>query len=163
MPSKLHLLQFVYSWRKNIPHFYCRFRSALSTSKSHLLQFVYIRTSQETQARQSWNTLSTVIAKSWKPLILLDFSGVALHVARSVSRSFLALFLLISRIFGEFLNNFRVGSGTIRYNLITYGGILKWLKSPVLKTGRTVQCRRGGSNPSASASALEFRRIRRLL
>ena len=40
-------------------------------------------------------------------------------------------------------------------NLIHFGGILKWLKSPVLKTGRTVQCRRGGSNPSASARALE--------
>ena len=33
----------LYALKNKSPHFLCRFRSTLNTSKSHLLQFVYIR------------------------------------------------------------------------------------------------------------------------
>ena len=77
------------------------------------------------QRRHSWKTLVTVTAKSWKPLILLGFSGVHLHVARWLSRNFLANFSQVSRNFRMFSNPFWIGSVTIWDNLIAYGGISK--------------------------------------
>ena len=43
--------------------------------------------------RRSWKLPSSVYVISWKPLILLGFSHHRMHFARSVSRSFLAIFL----------------------------------------------------------------------
>ena len=82
--------------------------------------------------RRSWKLLVFIVAISRKPLILLRFLGVPLHFARSLSRSFLAIFSHLSRNFLQFFCNIRSvsnpflkGRRTIRDNLITYGGISK--------------------------------------
>ena len=53
--------------------------------------------------RRSWKLLVFIVAISRKPLILLSFWGVPLLFARSVSRSFLAIFSHLSRNFLQFL------------------------------------------------------------
>ena len=65
--------------------------------------------------RRSWKTLVSVTQKSWKPLILLGFSGVPLHVARWLSRSFLANFSQVSRSFFTISEGFRTHFELVRW------------------------------------------------
>ena len=55
-------------------------------------QFHIRRVIEAVITRRSWKLPSCVYVISWKPLILLGFSHHRMHFARSVSRSFLAIF-----------------------------------------------------------------------
>ena len=75
-------------------YFSARDEFSHNSRKLYLRSQVNIRRDIEAvTTRRSWKLPSYVYVISWKPLILLGFSHHRMHFARSVSRSFLAIFL----------------------------------------------------------------------
>ena len=137
--------------KKKVPHFTRDFRSTLTTLKSFFLQIVHIRT----QTRLKDGSLETFSYSSSSfsenPWFYWGF-WVFLCTLRE---GFLANFSLISRIFCEFSNKFRVGSMTIRDNLIALRRCTQVAEEISLENWEVVNSDAGVQLPPPPPHALE--------